>query len=249
MPWNTETSEIFIEESKSEIFLRTQDEVSRQIERAKKFPVEERSMIAFGGVFETLVVEENLEKHPETDRQKAIRNLISDLYQNSSVSLGEQWASKPDFVSVVFDSHGNLVIDEIVEMKTSNRALEHGLEKKQPENAIKTIEKVVSLINEMKNTPDIRQVASINKFNGKYDQYKRKFLTNTFHKIKEMGLSEDITFSADLKYHVILSQGETKTSSDFQVTRGENSVKVVITESQFSKKDIHKIIDHYAETP
>lgn len=249
MSWNTETDAVFkSEKTKSDIFLKEKENISKQIERAKKFPRGEREKIAFGAVFECLAISERLDKRTETDQQKGLRLLIQDLFQNSDTTFGEKWLSKPDFVSVIFSKNGEIVIDEILEAKSSIAALEHGVKKEQsqPQNSINTIEKVVDLINSMIHSKDISELSIINDLPS---SYRKEFLARAFNRIKELDIKKDITFSSNLKYHIVLANGEMGASPDFSVTIKGKPVQVEITRSRFGKKDIHHIIDHYAETP
>jgi hypothetical protein len=251
MQWNFENEPETSEKStKIGILNKKWQDIEKKFEWVKKFPLEEKSTRIFGAIFETLAEAENLEGHQETAVQTKTRILIEDLYQNAGISLGNQWASKPDAVSVVFDQQGHLVIDEILEMKTSVVALRHGLEKKQsqPQNSVLTIEKIVELINSMIESSDVTKVVAISKLQGKHE-YQKNYLEKTYHRIKEMGLTENISFSSELQYRVILPANETVNIPKFEVTRDGKPIKINITNSQFSKKDIHNIIDHYQETP
>lgn len=249
MQWISEHEILLNDEFKTQIFSRSKPEIERQIIRSQKFPIEERAFTAFGRVFETLALNEEVAKRPETEKQKEIRVIIQQLFQDAEIVLGENWPRKPDFVSVVFDKFGHLVIDEIVEIKTSRRALDHGLEKGQPDHAVMTIEKIVELVNLMVRTDNFNNMDLIKGLTGRYDQYRKSLLKKAFHKIKESNITEELTFSEDLRYHVIYAENESDTRIDFQVHQKGKPINVVITKSQFSKRDVHDIIDHFAETP
>jgi len=252
MQWSDEIENKPSEEkdTRSEIYEKGESAIMAKFEWVKKFPAEERGVRIFGAIFETLAVLENIEKHPETDLQSKTRKLIEELYEKAAITLGEEWASRPDDVSVGFDTDGHLEIQEILEIKTSVKALNHGLEKKQsqPQNSIQTIEKIVELINSMINAPDIDSVEAIGKL-GYRQSYRKNYLIKTFKRIEEMRLTENISFSSDLQYHVILPDKELNNIPKFEVTHKGRPIKTIITTSQFSKKNIHAIIDHYQETP
>jgi len=237
----------FPENSKREIFEKTKEVVVVQLERTKKFPAEIRANLAVGWVFEAIALNENLENHQETNQQKELRKIIENLFQNTDIALREEWASKPDDVSVIFDSAGNPIIDEIVETKFTIKALEKSIkkEKSQPEHSIKTIEKIVDLLNVMIESPDFDDLEVIKQNKS---GYRRNFLKDTYDKIKSTGVRDKITFSSNLKYHVILPKGESKIISTPKLnTKDSKPISMVITQSKFTFDNIIKIIDHYAE--
>ena len=241
------SSNTFPEISTKNIFDNSTAEVIKQLERVKKFPLENRANLAVGWVFEAIALNENLESHHETNQQREIRKIIENLFQNTDISLGEEWASKPDDVSVIFDSNGKPIIDEIVETKFSIKALEHGINKKQsqPEHSIQTIEKIVDLLNTMTESVEFDDLEVIKQNKS---GYRRKFLKNVYNKIKDLGVDDKITFSNNLKYHVILPKGEFKIIPPLKLsTKDGKSINVAITRSKFTQDNIFRIIDHYAE--
>lgn len=242
----------FAEPTKNDIFQKTSERVRQDLEWVTKFPIEERPNLALGRVFETLAVNERLINHPENEKQKNIRTVVEVLYQRAEISLGENWPSKPDFVSIIFDKNGHMIIDEIVEMKTSNMALRDGINKpqSQPQNAIKTIEKIVDLVNSMINTVEFSDLEVIKALKPGKEKYRKSFLEGIFNRIKGQEIVGDISFSDKLQYHVILPEDAGGTPPNFSVlTKDKKQIAVIITKSQFTRQDIFNIIDHYAETP
>lgn len=250
MHWDSEKNQVFNEKFKSEVFKVSQKELELRLERAQHYSIEERSRQAFGAVFETLAINENLEKHPEGEKQNSIRILIQDLFQLAEGALGEASPSKPDFVSVIFDQQGKLVIDEIVEIKSSVKALNHGITKtqSQPQNTIQTIERIVEILNTLKNTPEESKDVTINNLLVEHNRYQKHILSIAYQRINSLDLTEDISFSNTLRYHIILPAGEFGQNQDFKVvTKDQKPISILIDRSKFSQKDVHKVIDHYAE--
>ncbi len=251
MPWSEEYQPQQSESQKdtrNEIFNKTKKELDGKFKWVTKFPAEKRSLMIFGALFETLAISENLENLPDTEIQKNTRTLIEELFQKAPISLGEEWASKPDDVSVIFDKDGHLVIDKILEMKTSVSALVHGRDKGQSQHSLETIEKIVKLMNSMIAAPNIEEVSEITTLGDKH-HFRKEYLEKIYRRIKDMGINEDISLSPSLQYQIVLPANETGYIPKIQVMRDGIPIEVVVTHSKFSKDDIHSIIDHYQETP
>ncbi len=245
------TQSLFIEKYKNDVLSNSYSEITQKLDSiSPKIYGNYRKILVFGTVFETLAVQEQLANTPETLSQKGMRRVVEDLYQQSQLALGELTPiSTPDFVSVIFDKNGKLIIDQIIEMKTSSKALGVGIGKEQPKKSIDTIERVVSLINSMIENKSVSYLSSKDKFLNKKEGKKQEFLNKILKKIVELDINEIITFSPDLKYVIILPQGENRNISDLKLQSKEGTViGAKIINSQFSKKDVHDIIDHYAET-
>ncbi len=245
MQWSTEISELFPNRpDKGVIINKAHGRILNSLEKSKQIPIEDRGWSTFGNIFEDIAVTENLERHPETEKQKGARELIEYLFQNAEMTLGIKWPSKPDLVSVVFDKLGNLIIDQVVEIKTSKEAVERGLAKGQPEKTLRTIENIVRMVNKMISSTDFSEI-KITQENAE-DVNRIDFLKGAFDRVKQLDLSKHIKFSDNFNYHIILPKNEL-IPAQIGIKSSNKLVPVFSTNSRFSKTDIHKIIDHYAE--
>ena len=184
----------------------------------------------------------------ETEQQTIAREIIEELFQKAEYVLDFNKPSKPDFVSVVFDKNGHLIVDEVVETKSSFRALKHGIDKNQPQKSLDTINNIVKMVNTLISSDNISAIdtLSLPQNNRKIG---RKILSESFRKIKSAEITDTISLSPELKYHVIVPADEKGNAPEIELTFESKSVDVIISHSKFSKKDIHSIIDHYQETP
>ncbi|HBC44739.1 MAG: hypothetical protein UX01_C0005G0054 [Candidatus Collierbacteria bacterium GW2011_GWB2_45_17] len=244
------TKSLFTEKYKNDVLGNSYSEITQKLDSiSPKIYGDYRKILVFGTVFETLAVQEQLANTPETLSQKGMRRLVEDLYQQSQLALGELTPiSTPDFVSVIFDKNGELIVDQIVEMKTSGKALEVGIGKEQPKKSVETIERVVSLINSIIENKSVSHLSSKDKISNKKEEKRQVFLNKILKKIAELDINETITLSPSLEYVIILPQGENRDISDLKLhSKDGTAIEAKIINSQFSKKDIHHVIDHYAE--
>lgn len=245
----------FKETGKNEVFSATRSKIEDRFHEIINFPKNERPKIIFGAVFEELVREENRENHTETEKQKQLRQLIESMYSQAELILGtaHERPSKPDGVSVSFDDKGRLIIDEILEFKSSENAFLHGLNKSQPPKTFETIGNIVTILNKLlagektENIKPIDQDLSLDKRikrDGQLQQIKTKLST-------VISKGNVITYSPDIIYKMIIPKGVDIPTHDPDYLLNEYgyAIKLEIVESRFSKKDIHSIIDHYQETP
>lgn len=213
----------------------------------EKTPLDKERRI-FGDTFEIVASEESHLNHPETEVQRNLRSLIESLYQNAELVLGTTHArpSKPDGISVKFDNQGKLVIDEIVECKSSNNAFLHGLEKKQPEKTLETIGEIVTILNRLKRGELSTKI--LPKDND-LDLNKRIKRDVELNKIKGQlaQISADtnpITFSPEMIYRIIIPKGEELPSFNSHLLENMGyAVILTVSHSKYSKKDIHEIIN------
>lgn len=247
---NQEIGNIFPDNSYFQKILgNSLDKINSELDLVKNYPAEQRPNLSLGSVFEVLGSNEIIEKHPETSEQKETRKIIEHMFQNAGNVTGNEWASKPDFVSVIFDKNGNLVINEILEFKTSAAAFNKKKDR-QPQNSIYTINAVVKLINEMRSAENIENVKSYKDLTEKEEE-RKVFLANIFTKIKGLSLKENIKFSDNLIYHVRTLNGvfieQPNLDLNFVNEGKRQKVKVRFSNSSFNKKNCIDIIDHYAE--
>lgn len=207
-----------------------------------------REQKIFGETFEILAQEENHLRHPETQAQKDLRGLIENIYQNAELIIGtsHERPSKPDGVSVTLDKFGKLIIDEIVELKSSNSAFLHGLDKSQPAKTIDTIGIIVNILNRLKKGEDTTNISPKDKDLSVNTRIKRNI---ELKRIKEQviaitGDKGPISFSPDMIYRIIVPEKEwiPQYKSNLLEDLGY-AIKVEITHSKYSKNDIHEIIN------
>jgi hypothetical protein len=208
-----------------------------------------REQNIFGETFEILAQEENHQRHPETQVQKDLRGLIENIYQNAELVIGtsHETPSKPDGVSVTFDKNGKLVIDEIVELKSSNSAYLHGVDKNQPAKTIETIGAIVTILNRLKKGEETTNISPKEKDLSINSRIKRNI---ELKRIKEQviaitGDKEPITFSPDMIYRIIVPKEEWIPQYKPNLLEDLGyAIKVEISHSNYSKKDVHQIINN-----
>jgi len=226
------------------------DIVNRIIKNSKIFVSE---INTFGMVFEDIAVQERILTRHETEMQTGGRHIIEKSFRNAKKIIGLLHPpSTPDFVSVIFDPNGQLIIDEVVDMKSSYKAMQK--KEGQPQNTINVMADIVDIINQIIERKDVEEIEPRDPSAPKFHEERIKLLKEIKNEIVELSITSKIEFSDNLKYVVVLPDGEEKPSK-FQeqiakdITLDGRTVKKEIVHSQFSKRDIHKIIDHYAETP
>jgi len=223
-----------------------------EIEKDKTIENKNKEKFKFGATFEVLATEENCLKHTETMQQRQLRQLIEFMYSHAELILGTQWPSKPDGISVIFDDKGHLIIDEIIEIKSSENAFDHGINKQQPPKTIQTIGSIVTILNRLIAGEGTGKIKPANQDLSLDKRIKRDHLLKQVQEqIKKIvPIGEKITYSPDLIYKVIVPHGVEIPQFDPHFLEAFGyAVIMQIVESEFSKRDIHKIIDHYAETP
>lgn len=243
---------LFSEKTKNDILDSSYPEIAQKLDSlSPKIYGNYRQILTFGIAFETLAVRERLTDTPETPSQKGMRVIVEEMYQQSQLALGELTpVSTPDFVSVIFDKSGNLIVDQILEMKTSGKALREGIQKEQPKKSLDTMERIVDLINSLIEKGDASHLSSNAKISNKNEQKRNDFLNKILKHITNLDIHEQISFSPNLEYVVILPSGEHVDGASLNLARKDGKkIEVKVSNSKFSKKDIHLIIDHYAETP
>jgi len=213
-------------------------------------PGEAKRMRVFGTVFEKLAVYERIAQNPETETQRELRQIFEILIHDSYVALGElEPVSTPDGISVIFDKNGRLVIDEVLEMKSSAKACHEGIRRNQPQKTLNTIERLIDLVNSLAEGTSIKDLPPAKELKSSNAQRRFALLTIIQQKIIALNLKENITLSPDLKYTTIIPDGEKteKASANLKLKDG-STVTTNIVNSMYSKRDIHCFIDDYAET-
>lgn len=244
-----ETQNLFTEsEDKSRVYKSAFQKISEVFVNVKKFPVDEQPDRTIGGVFEAIAVFDNLDLHGEKPMQKSVREIIEKLLQNADILTENKWASKPDFISVVFDQNGNLIIKEIVEIKTSNIALQKKIER-QPQGTIDTIVNIVELMNNIFEAKTVEELYSKTNFKG----YSKKILTELYYNLQKLHLGKNtrVTFHENLKYRVIVPSGTSVDIPDNSLLLKNGSktqdVSIVTSECKFTYEDCKQIIEHHIE--
>ena len=217
------------------------------VKNQEKTPLD-REIRIFGDTFEMVALAENHLNHPETQIQQDLRKLIEKVYQNAELVLGtaHERPSKPDSISVTFDRQGKLVIDEVVELKSSNNAFIHGLKKEQPAKTLETIGAVVTILNRLKKGEETSKILPKDSDLSLDKRIKRDV---ELKKIKGQvlliaGDKGPITFSPDMIYRIIVPKGEELPTFNSRLLEEFGyAVTLKISHSDFSKKDIHEIIN------
>lgn len=228
------------------------DKVSPKIERdMKKVDDREqdlgrRKAFKFGATFEDIASEENRLNHPETEKQKQLREIIERMYEDAELILGSvhKRPSKPDGVTVRFDEDGRLSIDEIIEFKSSENALSHGLEIGQPQKTLRTIGNIVDILNRMVSGETTQNIQPTDR-DLPFDQVQERD-----RKLKEIqteiqgviNKGESITLSQDLVYRIIVPKGIYVPNFNHEIVSDRN-VQIVVTQSSFTAAEIFKISD------
>lgn len=241
--------------SKNEIYSATQSKIKGRFQEIINLPKNERYKVIFGTIFEELAREENQENHPETEKQMQLRELIESMYSQAELILGtaHERPSKPDGVSVSFDDNGRLIINEIIEYKSSEKAFLHGIDKSQPPKTFETIGHIVSILNKLiigEKTESIKPVDQDLSFDKRIKRDGQlQQIRSRLNSVIDKG--NIITYSPDIVYKMIIPQGVDIPiyDPDYLLNEYGYAIKLKVTKSNFSKKDIHSIIDHYQETP
>ena len=251
MIYNQEVSSIFPDNLYfQKVLNKSLDRINHDLEKINDAPAAERPNRALGSVFEAIASNEVLEKHPETEKQMEVRQIVEYMFQNADKITGNEMISKPDKVSVIFDRQGRMVIDEIIEFKTSADAFNIKKDR-QPQNSIYTVDAMVNLINEMNQTENLEEMEAFKSLQGKEDSL--LLLVELFSKVKALNLKEKVSLSENLVYHVRTLNGVfiKNPNLNLSIGRGEKRrrVRVRFSNSAFNLKNCLNIIDHYAETP
>lgn len=241
----------FQEPDKCRVVKQAQKLIEDKLIQAQEVPIAERPNFALGHVFEILAVREYLSRNKERkNAQTKIREVVEELYQNIGLITGNSGDSKPDFVSVVMDPEGNFIINEIVEVKTSQEALDHKIDR-QPKHTMMSIGNVVRIINEMRQCENINELELYKKYSGK-DEKAAKLINSMYEKIQSLTTFKKLTFSKNLKYHVIVPRNVSIKVADQNLSvLFENQTqyaKTEVSQSQFVVDDAKIVIENYCET-
>lgn len=208
-----------------------------------------QKMFEFGSAFEDLANTENRLKSKETDKQRHLREIIENMYMQAELVLGtaHERPSKPDGISVGFDKKGKLIIDEIIEFKSSENAFMHGLDKSQAPKTLETIGNIVSILNKLTSGVKTVEIKPVDPALSLDKKIKRDTLLRQIQQqiSKVVSNGDKITFSPELIYKLIIPKGVQvpKFDSSYLEDLGY-AVKMQISESSFSKIDVHTVVDH-----
>lgn len=230
------------------VLAKSLDRINHDLNKLNDSPLSERPNLALGSVFEDLASQEILEKHPETEKQKEVRQIVEEMFQNADKITGNERISKPDFVSVIFDQQGRMIIDEVIEFKTSAAAFNKKKDR-QPQNSLYTVDTMVDLINHMNKSENLQDLPAFLALNDLPEG--QMLLTQIFQRIKSLNLKEEVKLSENLIYHVRTLNGVfiEPPHLNLSIGRGDKKRKVRIrfSNSAFNLKNCLNIIDHFAE--
>ncbi len=246
----------FDSQTKNDILLKSYPKIKSDLAEILSNGIYEnkKEARAFGAVFEDIAITERIESGVETETQKGVRKILEEAFKKANQVTGRKTPpSTPDYVSVSFDNKGELIIDEIIDMKTSKKALERGQEKGQPQKTIDTMQEIISIFNDIIAGKSIDDMKSHDILKPHEIDRRTKLLSSIKKQLTSLDINEKISFSDNLTYILMLPSGEWEKNKIFtpKVQLSINGIKVeskIIT-SEFSKKNIHAIIDHYSETP
>lgn len=240
--------------TKDHLFEQARHQIHNRLEEISLSSLtdEEKARLKFGTVFELLAAQENRLQHPETEKQKNIRLLIESMYLEAELILGtaHEKPRKPDGVSLSFDDQGRLVIDKVIEFKSTQKAFEQGIAKDQPQKSLETIGDIVNLLNRLtggEKTANLKPVDSDLSLDKRIKRDVR--LQKVQKEIARTANSGDkIIYSPDLVYQIIIPQGVTLSQfdPDYLIKKHGSIIKMEVAKSSFSKKDIHRIVDDSA---
>jgi len=238
---NNQVSEQTLTKIKNHISFVNKQEMSHQ----------NKEIQIFGDTFEMVASAENRQKHPETVIQKNTRSLIENLYQNAELILGtnHEKPSKPDGISVNFDKQGRLIVDEVVEIKSSNNAFLHGIEKGQPAKTLVTIGEIVNILNKLKKGEKTTKIMPKDSDLPLEKRIKRDVeLQKVAEQLKMISPDDGIiTFSPEMVYRYIVPKGEQLPEFNPHLLEDYGyAVKVEVSHSEYSKRDIHEIINKFS---
>src|SRR5258706_1777093 len=225
-------------------------EIKTKLDRITRKRGKFERTLGTGPTFEVLAINEQLLNRQETEQQTELREIIEGIFQNTSLIFGGKPQSNPDFVRVLFETDGTLVIDGIVEIKASLTAEEIGELKNQPQKTINTAERILNIINQLIDDQPTEPPLILDGLSETNIQKRQTFLDQVKQKLEKLSIKRHITFSEELEYITLLPNGiiQNKDRSSLKLTDGQE-VKRHLINSQFSRIDIYNIIDHYAETP
>lgn len=244
-------SQVFASPRKNRILAEAYPEIKGMLDRQLvSYKPRFAQVGPFGATFETLAIYERVLKNPETIEQREVRKIIEDIHHHSQLFLGKlNEPNNPDYVGVIFDKNGQLMINEVVEVKSTETALKRGIDNSQGQKTMDMMVAVVDILNEIISGKDPAEIPPVDEIGPKYARRRQVFLNSIKNKISELGVVNSVTFAPNLKYVIVLLSEEMATDSNFKVAIGNKPIEINIVRSLFSKRDIHYIIDHYAETP
>jgi hypothetical protein len=240
----------FLDSTKQQVYEKTALKIERDLLQIDSIEPDKskRIMQKFGTVFEDLASAEEHQKHPESEKQKQLRELIETVYNEAELIIGtaHERPSKPDGVSVSFDSQGKLIIDEIIEFKSSENAFVHGIDKGQPPKTLETIGRIVNIFNKLLSGEKTVNLKPLDPELSLDKRVKRDVQLQNIQKqiTSIVNPGEKVTFSPDMIYKIIVPNGVTIPRFDEKFLEELGyMVKMEISNSVFSRQDIHQVID------
>lgn len=246
------TGESKTKTTKAEIYKQKENEIRQTILNEKDF--EKR----WGALYE-LFVKEELERSREnrnvSEVEKFYRKTIEYMYANAEAFIGKsanQRTGRPDGIEAGFQD-GRIIV-EIIEMKSSYYAYEHGRDSEQPKRTLDTLISIVKIINLLSagksNMWILNELPNISKNKEEILKWKARIneiRTNmqTVRALEQKDLPE-IDLSESISYRIITPSDESmfgfkpKTISD---SNGKHTISVTNEKSMLSKSDLHKIIE------
>jgi len=207
------------EQIKSKIFEQVDPDIKNIVQDEKLNYLEK-----WGAVFEILVraelsnAEIPSEEYAESKEYKAqelLKSLVEEMYSDINVVLGlgeGNGDSKPDGIIIGFENK-KLVIQKVIEMKSSSEAYEHAIADEQPLNTIKSLTKLVNIFNQIMHGD---QNIEIKPEHPRLSEKESNLRNEKLNKIRNVLLqvkrklpeTEKIVFSENLEYHLIFPKNE-----------------------------------------
>ena len=212
----------------------------------------------WGAIYELFVKEElerGREKRNIGEIEKFFRKTIELMYANAESYVGKSEGhrpGRPDGIEVGFQD-GKVII-EIIEMKSSYYAYEHGRDSEQPKRTLDTLISIVKIINlisagkgnmwildELPNVPrDKKEMARWKEQINEIRKSMQKVRASEKNNLPEIDLSESISYRIITPSDENMFGFEAQTISD---SSGRHRVSTTNEKSMLSKNDLHKIIE------
>ena len=237
---------------KSDIYTQSREKIRDVIKSEKD---RERR---WGSIYELFVKEElkrNRENKNVGEIEKFYRDTIEYMYANAEAFVGksvDQHMGRPDGIEAGFQD-GRIIV-EIIEMKSSYYAYEHGRDSEQPKRTLDTLISIVKIINLLSvgksNMWILNELPNLSKDKKEIAIWKQKIneirtqmqvvRAQEKHDLPQIDLSESVSYRIITPSDESMLGFKKKTISD---TSGKHTIVVTNEMSMLSKSDLHKIIE------
>ncbi len=239
--------------SKEEIYKESEDEI-REILKTEPDEIKR-----WGNIYE-LFVKRELSKEregEETEIEKLFRTTIEYMYSKADLFTGKDskhHAGKPDGIKVGF--RDERIIVEVVEMKSSYYAYEHGRDCEQPKRTLESLVLLVEIINLLSEGRGNMWILS------KFPKIPKDKILEWKNEINELRLKlqkasselgqkiPKIDISDMINYRIVTPSDEKMNGFKQEIIHddsNEHKISVTNEKSLLSKSELHQIIEHNLE--